>query len=257
MVRSKRNILLYVILPLILIAILSGAFHDLMKQYEDTTVCAGYRMEEGVPAELADALREAAEENEITLIEYTDGIPEEIIREHGYCGFVVFGEEHYTVYQNRDENEMGKVLEYFVHAFYANAAAAQTGADADVITLHVEHPEYKPAIDSTDYYGIVEIIYFACNSIICGTAVFMNEKKYGIRKRFQVCNVPEWKLYIGKFVPILLAVGIGSMISAVLSVILLGVHWGEPLLSAGLLLICAGAGAACDIKPPLPQPSST
>ena len=60
MVRSKRNILLYVILPLILIAILSGAFHDLMKQYEDATVCAGYRMEEGVPAELADTLREVA-----------------------------------------------------------------------------------------------------------------------------------------------------------------------------------------------------
>ena len=247
MVRSKLNILLYVFFPLILIAILSSAFHDLMKQYEEATVCAGYRMEEGVPAELADALSEVAEENGIALVEYPDGDPEEIIRERAYCGFVIFEEDSYTLYQNSDENEMGKVLEYFLHAFYANAAVTRMGADTDTITLHIEHPEYKPAIDSTDYYGIVEIIYFACNSIICGTAVFMNEKKYGIRKRYQVSNVAEWKLYFGKFIPILLAVGIGSVLSAVLSVILLDVHWGDPLLSSGILLICAGAGAAFGI----------
>ena len=65
MARSKTNFLLFVITPLILIALLSSAFNDLMKKYEgDVSISAGYRIDDDTSTEILDALKDAAEEGE-------------------------------------------------------------------------------------------------------------------------------------------------------------------------------------------------
>ncbi len=81
MARSKTNFLLFVITPLILIALLSSAFNDLMKKYEgDVSISAGYRIDDDTSTEILDALKDAAEEGNVELKEYSTGEPEELIK---------------------------------------------------------------------------------------------------------------------------------------------------------------------------------
>ena len=242
MARSFTNVLLFVIAPLIVSAVLSSAFNDLMKSYEDGEIKAGYVVEgENIPDEIMDAMIKAAEENEITMTEYASGDPEELVRKNELTGLIVFKDDSYDVYKNKDEEQLGTVLEYFVGAFFRRATALP---GADEIELHIEHPEFKKTIDSADYYGIVEIVYFIGCAIVCGAGIFVNEKKYRISKKFNVSNVSPAKLYLGKFIPMTVVVSAGTLISALLSIVLFGVHWAKPLLSVPLIVITAAAAVA-------------
>ena len=159
MYRSWGNILLFVIMPVILIFCLSSAFETLMSKYEETEMTAGYRIEgDGITPEMIEAMNAVAEENDITLSEYPTGNPEDLMHENYLTGFIIFKDDTYTVYE--ESSAKGRALEYFVNAFYENVAATAMGVKTDAATLTVEHPEYKESIDSKDYYGIVEIVYF-------------------------------------------------------------------------------------------------
>ncbi len=243
MSRSAVNILLLLIFPLIVIAVLSSAFDDLMKSYESGDITAGYMViDDSVSEEMVDAFVDAAKDNDMILYKYPEGDPEELIKNNDICGIVVFDEDSYTLYRNDDKKELSKVFEYFVNAFYENMAASIMGIDTGSVSVKVNRPSFLPAIDSTDYYGIIEVVYFAWNAIICGAGIFISEKKNGINKKFQVTNVSETKLYLGKLLSIAATVGPGMLITSILTVLLFGVHWGSPLLS--ILLILASTIAA-------------
>ena len=242
MARSKTNILIIVIAPLILIALLSSAFKDMMERYEGSDIVAGYRVEGDVPDELIEAFVDGANENGFTLREFATGNPEDILKDNDIGGFVIFEKDSYKLYQSSDYKEEGKILEYFVNAFYENGTAAAMGVDTDSVKIRVEHPDFVKSIDATDYYGIVEIIYFGWCAIVAGAGIFMNEKKYKIRKRYQVANLSPIKDYLGRFIPIAIVASLGTVIAALLTVVLLGVHWGNPLLS--MLIIVASVMAA-------------
>ena len=245
MCRSWGNILLFIIMPVILIFVLSSAFDTLMKKYEKSEMTAGYQIEgDGVTEEMIEAMSEVAKENDITLNEYPSGDPEKLIRDNELTGFIVFKDDTYTVYEDKDNAVMGKVLEYFVNVFYENASAAAMGIDTDSVKLTVEHPYYREPIDSKDYYGIVEIIYFGWCAIVAGAGIFMNEKKYKIRKRYQVANLSPVKDYLGRFVPMVIVASIGTVIAALLTILLLGVHWGNPLISFLVLIVSTAAATA-------------
>lgn len=243
--RSWFNILLFIIMPVILVLCLSSAFDSLMKKYEETDMTAGYRAEgDGITDEMIEAMREVAEDNNITLKEYPEGSPEELIRENNLSGFIIFKDDTYAIYEDKDNKALGHALEYFVNAFYENASAAVMGVETERAKITVEHPDFKPTIDSKDYYGIVEIIYFGWCAIVAGAGIFLNEKKYKIRKRYQVANLSPLKEYLGKFIPIALVASLGTVIAAILTVILLGVHWGNLLLSACILALSVSAATA-------------
>lgn len=245
MSRSPINIFLLLILPLIVIAVLSSAFDDLMKSYEESDIIAGYMTgDDKVPDELQDAFTKAAEENDIILHRYSIGDPEEIIKNDDLCGLVVFNEDSYTLYRNDDKKEISKVFDYFVNAFYENAAASAMGIDTKSVNITAYHPAFLPAIDSVDYYGIIEVIYFAWNAIICGAAILISEKKNGILRKYQVTSISESKLYLGKLISIAAAVGPGMIITSALTVFLFEVHWGNPLLSILLILASTAASTA-------------
>ncbi len=245
MCRSWGNILLFIIMPVILVFCLSSAFNTLMSKYEESEITAGYRIEgDGVTSEMIKAMNEVAEDNDITLNEYSKGDPEELIKENELSGFIVFKDDSYTIYEDKDNTAKGKGLEYFVNAFYENASAKALGVDTDSVDLSVEHPDFINPIDSTDYYGIVEIIYFGWCAIVAGAGIFLNEKKYKIRKRYQVANISPIKDYLGRFIPIALVASIGTVIAAVLTVVLLGVNWGNPILSILILVLSVMAATA-------------
>lgn len=246
MYRSWGNILLFVIMPVILIFCLSSAFETLMSKYEETEMTAGYRIEgDGITPEMIEAMNAVAEENDITLSEYPTGDPEDLMHENSLTGFIIFMDDTYTVYE--ESSAKGRALEYFVNAFYENAAAAAMGVKTDAATLTVEHPEYKESIDSKDYYGIVEIVYFGWCAIFAGAGILINEKKYKIRKRYQVANLTPIKEYMSKFIPIAIVASIGTVIAALLTVVLLGVHWGNPLISIIVLVASVAAATAMGI----------
>ena len=248
MCRSWGNILLFIIMPVILVFCLSSAFGTLMSKYEDTEMTAGYRIEgDSITAEMIEAMCEVAEDNNITLNEYPTGNPEKLIQENELTGFIVFKDDTYKVYEDSDNAALGKVLEYFVNAFYENGTAAAMGVDTDSVKIRVEHPDFVKSIDATDYYGIVEIIYFGWCAIVAGAGIFMNEKKYKIRKRYQVANLSPIKDYLGRFIPIAIVASLGTVIAALLTVVLLGVHWGNPLLSMLILVASVMAASALGI----------
>ncbi|MBQ7582643.1 MAG: ABC transporter permease [Lachnospiraceae bacterium] len=245
MSRSIINILLLIVMPLILIAVLSSAFNDLMKKYDAGDFAAGYRVVgDAMPDAAQKSLKEAAEENGILLREYPQGAPEEILKNEELSAFVVFDDGEYTVYEDGDAPEEGKILEYFVNAFYENMAAYAVGIDPATVSIRMEHPSFKPAIDSLDYYGIVEVVYFVWCAIVCGAGIFISEKKNHIEKKYLVSNLSLTQQYLGKLVPLVCTVGAGSAISAVLSVVLFGVRWGNPFVSGLIVFLSTAAASA-------------
>ena len=245
MSRSSVNILLMIVMPLIVISVLSSAFTDLMKRYDENDITAGYVIEnDAVNDKMEDALIKAAKDNGIILKEYIEVDPAEMMRKDDLNGFVVFDKDGYTVYRNSDEAEIGKVIEYFVNAFYENALASLAGINTKDIDVRVQHPSFKPPIESIDYYGIVEVVFFLWCAIVCGSGIFMSEKKYQIIKKYQVSNLSSIKLYLGKFIPLVVAVFAGGVISTALSIVLLNVHWGRPLISLIIILLTTGAASA-------------
>ncbi len=245
MSRSVTNVLLFIITPLILVALLSSAFSSMMSRYEgNENITAGYRIEGDAPAQMIDAFIEGAKENGITLNEYPAGDPEDVIKDNDMGGFVVFEGDSYTIYQNNDYKEEAKILEYAVNAFFENISAMRAGIDTEAAEIKLKQPPYMEPIESTDYYGIIEVVYFGWCAIVCGAGIFINEKKYKIEKKLRVSNLSETKLYLAKFVPILSVVFISNVIAGVLTVVLFDVHWGNPALSALIILTSSAAATA-------------
>lgn len=65
------------------------------------------------------------------------------------------------------------------------AKDAQINKNIDDIEMTIENPGHAPAIDSTDYYGIVFIVYISWCAIVGGAGLFTNEKKNCIIERLR------------------------------------------------------------------------
>lgn len=234
--------------PILIIAVLSSAFSELMKSYEGVDKFkVGYRMDsENILSEYIEVIKEAGKEAGITFNEYKNGDPEELMRNNGLAGFVDFTKSDYVIYRSEDNVVEGMTLEYFLDRMMNESVqvSLNMGNPAELLEaeLPVQKLEFMGAIDSTDYYGIIYIVYFGWCGIICATGVFSNEKKYGIERKFQVSNISEVKLFLGRFIPVNITVAIGMGICTLVCTILYGIHWGNPLLSTIIILTMILAG---------------
>lgn len=250
MFRNTWSIVVMLVGPILVIAILSSAFAELMKSYEGVDeFSVGYRVEENSPlAAYIDIIKEAGGESGITFYEYPEGEPKTMIENNELAGFVEFTRDEYTVYESADYEVEGIMLEYFMgrvmsESVNASLKAINPGEESD-IKLPVEQLEFMPAIDSTDYYGIIYVVYFSCCGMICATGVLSNEKKYGIERKFQVSNLSEFQMYISKLVPITLTVSVGMGIVTLITVLLYDIHWGNALMSAFIVFMLILAASA-------------
>lgn len=261
MLRNKWIIFVMVFCPVLVSAILSSAFADLMKSYEGVEdFKVGYRMEEGsLFAAGIDMIKEAGKEAGITFAEYPSGVPKEVMENNNLAGFVTFGSEKYTLYQSADYEVEGITLEYFLStvlkesekmalqaAFPAltEEQAETEGIDATSQSLPVAQLDFLPAIDAGDYYGIVYIVYFSWCGIICVAGVLNNEKKYGIMRKYQVSALSDGKQYLGKWIPTTLVVSVGIGISAVMSSLLFDISWGNAGMAIVILVLSIMASSA-------------
>lgn len=249
MFRNTWSVVVMLLGPVLVIAVLSSAFSELMKSYEGVDEFAvGYRMQ-GVPEDtvLFESVWQAGEENGILFYEYPEGKVKDIMEKNELAGFVEFTEDSYVVYKSADYEVEGIALEYFINKVMnegVNAYLQMQKQDTDTIVLPVEKLEFMPAVNARDYYGIIYIVYFCWCGMICATGVLSNEKKYGIVQRFQVFNLSVMQNYLGKFIPITLTVSVGMAIATGITVLLYDIHWGNPILSVFIVFMMIVAGNA-------------
>lgn len=245
MFRNTWSVAVMLLGPILVIAVLSSAFSELMKSYEGVDeFTVGYRIQEADDA-MIEATKIAGEEAGILFFEYPEGEIKDVMEKNELSGFVEFAEDKYTVYTSADYEVEGITLEYFMNKVMNEGlnASLQIKEQAKIV-LPVEQLKYMPAIDSVDYYGIIYIVYFCWCGMICATGVLSNEKKYGIVRRFQVSNISESQNFFGKFIPIVLTVTGGMAIATIITVLLYDIHWGNPFLSTVIVFLMIVAGTA-------------
>lgn len=245
MFRNTWSVAVMLLGPILVIAVLSSAFSELMKSYEGVDeFTVGYRIQEADNS-IIEATKIAGEEAGILFFEYPEGEIKDVMEKNELSGFVEFAEDKYTVYTSADYEVEGITLEYFMNKVTNEGlnASLQIKEQAKIV-LPVEQLKYMPAIDSVDYYGIIYIVYFCWCGMICATGVLSNEKKYGIIRRFQVSNISESQNFFGKFIPIVLTVTGGMAIATIITVLLYDIHWGNPFLSTVIVFLMIVAGTA-------------
>lgn len=245
MFRNTWSVAVMLLGPILVIAVLSSAFSELMKSYEGVDeFTVGYRIQEADNS-MIEATKIAGEEAGILFFEYPEGEIKDVMEKNELSGFVEFAEDKYTVYTSADYEVEGITLEYFMNKVMNEGlnASLQIKEQAKIV-LPVEQLKYMPAIDSVDYYGIIYIVYFCWCGMICATGVLSNEKKYGIVRRFQVSNISESQNFFGKFIPIVLTVTGGMAIATIITVLLYDIHWGNPFLSTVIVFLMIVAGTA-------------
>ena len=241
MLRSPANLLFFIVAPLLVFSVLASAFSSLMQSYEKKgPFQVGYMLsEESFFATGIEALKDAGKEADVIFEEYSDGDVKELMDSHDLKGFVVFKEDSYVVWSREDAKTEGQILEYVLNAYVEGVNRAKLmlmSKEAEDLELSIERPAYMPAIDSTDYYGIIEIVYFGCCALVCVAGVLGNEKKYGIGKKYRVAGLSQLQIYLGRLLPMLLCVLICECVAVLISVTLMEVHWGN-LLMSGLVVI--------------------
>lgn len=230
---NRWSIVVLLLEPLLVIALVSSAFTELMKSYEEVgEFKAGYRMEESMEV-FAEAMKDAGKEAGILFYEYPEGEIQRLMEKNELAAFVEFSKDQYTIYSSEDHPSEGMTLEYFVNKMMRTEITdtlSQKEASAPVLTT--EKLEALPPVDAVDYYGFIEILYFSWCGIICATGILSNEKKYGIRKKFQIAGISETRVFLGKLIPTILVVSAGMGLTSIVTVFLFDIQWGNPLLSA-------------------------
>jgi len=252
MFRNTWSIVVMLLGPILVIAVLSSAFSELMKSYEGVDeFSVGYRAEsDSVISDYMEAIKEAGEETGIIFYEYPEGEPEELIAKNELAGFVTFTKEDYVIYKSADYEVEGITLEYFLSKVmresantYLQMISQNIKTESDV-QVPMEELKFMPAVNARDYYGIAYIVYFCWCGMICATGVLSNEKKYGIERKFRVSKLSDVQLYLSKLIPITLTVTAGMGIAVILTVLLFEIHWGNPVLSAIIVFLMILAASA-------------
>ena len=245
MFRNPVNILLYVLCPILVSSILISAFSSLLESYEaPADFSVGYSVEEGSRyAAVAEALSQAGKGSGVTFVLYESGEPEQLVKEYSLGGFVKFTEEGYTIYESKDSSVEGAKLEYMISAVFNSSISG----DVTDIRIPTETPEVAPSVNSTDYYGLIELVYFAWCPIICAAGLFSQEKKNRLLERYRVSNLSSLKIYLGRVIPVISVVSVGIGFASLFSALILGVHWGNIAASALLLLLSVIAATTLEM----------
>ncbi len=250
MLRNKAILAAMLIGPILVIAMLSSAFEDMMASYESTEEFkTGYRIsEDSIFSGNMEEIKRAGKEAGIVFENYPDGDPKAIMEQNDLAGFLVIEGETYTVYESADYETQGKILEYFMGQVEKQVSGQIRNSmfpkEEKEITLPVQKLEFMPAVDSKDYYGIIEVVYFIWCGVVSVAGVLNSEKRNGISQRFQISGMSEMGLYLARWVPAVLTTVCETVVTVLLTVALFGISWGNnPLTILVLLVTTMGAMA--------------
>jgi len=260
--RDKISFLFMCIFPVILILILSSAFSSTLGKtvaLEDFSV--GYNIEEGSDiTNYFPALKEQFKENGIMLkpISQKEGL--KAVAEGELVSYLTLSDDQYTLYNKEGIHINGMVFESSFKGSMYLYDGLKTMIDYAVKNQVIPEKEIKgqmkslasneqinfvkkqridvdPVPTSEDYYGIIEIVFIIWFGVSSVVALTSEERKNKISNRIRLTNVKPVILFMGKFIPNILATCMQVGIAIGVSTLLLKVNWGEHLfLSGGILL---------------------
>lgn len=246
--RNKLAIVVLLLGPLLTIALLSNAFNSLMQSYQTPErFTVGYRDNSMILSGNLETVKDTAEKAGIVLYEYPEGEPSVLIANNDLSAFVEFHADNYRLFKSGDHKTEGMMTEFFMDQLMngsMDAAISQLAPETRLSSaLPVTELESMPAVSSTDYYGIIYIIYFSSLGLVCATGLLGSEKRNGIERKYQVCSVSPFGLYLARILPTAAVVIVCTLAETIATVLLFDIHWGTPLLSG--LIVCMMILAGC------------
>jgi ABC-2 type transport system permease protein len=241
------------ILPLITIALLSNAFQDMLDTaYELDEFQVGYHVSENSKyKEMLPELEAICKTHDVILQEYPKVDITELLQSKTVAVFVDISDDSYAVYQSNAKKTEAAVTESIFSGFFYQAKEAMTlysygmeQGTPEVFTqsnvkFMKEVLDTDPIPSSTDYYGIIYILYFAWCGMISLVAVISSERKSAIPRRMRVSHMSKWSYYLGKFIPGTLAIFLEIGVAWILSVLLFDIHWGNIGISIIIVFLIA------------------
>lgn len=244
MLRNKIMIFAVIVSPVLVVAALSNAFHNLLDQAENANEFeVGYQMtENSLFSEYEEILHSQLEEEGISLRKYNGEVPEKIVEDGQVEVFIDFGDEDYHIY-GADKNELQvRAIQCVMFLMTENVKAYLNGPPSVQKDLEVKELATTETAGAQDYYSIIEVVYFLSLCVIFLSMIIQAEKGNHILARFRVGNAGNAVLYFGKMIPcVLMAWAIQILITGGLVTVMFDVTWGKPLIS--ILILCLEAAA--------------
>ena len=247
MLRNKIIIFAVIVSPVLVVAALSNAFHNLLDQAENTKGFeVGYQMtENSMFSEYEEILHSKLEEEGISFRRYNGEVPEKIVEDGQVEVFIDFGDEDYHIY-GADKNELQvRMIQCVMFLMTENVKAYPNGSSSGQQDLEVKELATTKTAGAQDYYSIIEVIYFLSLCVIFLSMIIQAEKGNHILARFRVGNAGNAVLYFGKMIPcVLMAWVIQILITGGLVTVMFDVTWGKPLITFFVLCLEAVAFTA-------------
>jgi ABC-2 type transport system permease protein len=234
MLRSKWFLGMMILGPVIVIAALSSAFHNIMKNNEELGhFNVGYQIAKtSIYAPYLEGL-EKKEVDGITFVRYNKADPEQEIKNGTVKVFVAIEQDNYKIYSQKESEAQASMTQYFFYQIFHGAEPS--------VEIPVAEKEFVKIPSSINYYGKIEIVYFLWCSMILLSAVITSERKNRIQPRYKLSPATNLILYLAKVIPCFLAISIVMAGSTILSTIIFDIKWGCIVPSILMLLLGAVA----------------
>lgn len=253
LLRNKTMVICMIIAPVGLTWILSGVFEDMLSIYSnEDRIQIAYSIEENSPYEeyfnqIANG--KTMDGIEISRYQVDETHIESTMKKNDIAAFLLINKDSYTLYESaKYKDQLGSIENVITTMFeqMQNKSILEmekrTVSYSEVVSVDV-----IPMPSSLDYYGIIELIYFAMCGVVTISIVVSSERKNRIIKRMQVAGVPNWKLYLAKLIPCTIGIFIEISIAMLLSYALVGNRFGNYLETIGILFLLAIASSAYGI----------
>ena len=261
--RDKISFMFLCVFPVILILILSSAFSSTLgKTVELEEFSVGYSIKEGSDiANYFPAFKEQFRANGIILkpMDQKDGAW--AVADGELASYLVLEDDQYTLYNKEGIDIHAMVFESsFKGSMYLYDSIKSMreymlqnevipteeiikkmkslDSQQQVSFVKKQHIEVDPVPTAQDYYGIVQIVFIIWFSVSSVVQLASGEKRNKISNRIRLTNVKPIILFMGRFIPNILATCVQVGIALGVSTLLLKVNWGDHLfLSGGILLL--------------------
>lgn len=257
MLRNKLILVMMLVAPILVIAALTSAFHDLLSTgYDKSDVTVGYFFEEdSLLYQAKDAFEEGFDTEGITLRAYGENAMEDAIHEKDVDVFIYCDKDRCILGGSDVEDVSFRVCQYSMHRFAQEFSLASLsmekrmagGADITPVSLKTGSLPYMKTASAEDYYGIIEIIYFLWCGMLFLTSVISSERKNRIQNRYAISPTSAWQIYLGKFIPCCMISFLFTAISGGVVTLLFDIHWGNLPATIGILSLTLLTGTAYGI----------
>lgn len=107
----------------------------------------------------------------------------------------------------------------------------------NAIELPTTQLDYMPTIDSSDYYGIIYVVYYSWFGIISIAGVLASEKKNALDRKFLVSPITGVRLFLAKWISGVMVAVLEMTVVTAISTLFFDITWGNMAASMGILLL--------------------